>query len=375
MLNDITIAASKGGYSVAGIVVNGQTVDGNGYTLNVTNANDTYGSGIYITGGTVKNIVVKGAFRGIFTAGSSSDIVLDNVSFKNVVYTFNSDDGNGQYSVYATNCTFNGWTSFSNCHKEVVFTNCTFTKGSGYALCRPYNAAKFVGCTFTEGYKLDTSEVSGLVFNDCTYSDGLFYNGYNGAIFNGSVCVCTADELIAAINAAEDGATIYLAAGDYALRFTNNTSFNVNNLTIKGMGDVNLAISSSEAWYGRVQGSNVTFENIHFTSPVGATGKATYNKCIFDSWTICASSNKEETYFNSCVINGCLNTSTDFSSGDVYVKGCKIAMAEYSGSMTMNFENCQIGEVIIWNTNTNFTNCEITTLNDDNVTTATVIIR
>ena len=32
-------------------------------------------------------------------------------------------------------------------------------------------------------------------------------------------------------------------------------------------------------------------------------------------------------------------------------------------------------EVIIWNSNTNFTNCEITTLNDDNVTTATVIIK
>ena len=146
-------------------------------------------------------------------------------------------------------------------------------------------------------------------------------------------------------------------------------------MTIKGLGEVKLAISSTEVWYGRVQGSNVTFENIHFTSSVGATGKATYNNCIFDSWTICASSNNEETYYNNCTINGCLNTSTDLSSGDVYVKGCKIAMAEYSGSMTMNFENCQIGEVIIWNTNTNFTNCEITKLNDDNVTSATVTIK
>ena len=59
----------------------------------------------------------------------------------------------------------------------------------------------------------------------------------------------------------------------------------------------------------------------------------------------------------------------------VYVKGCEIAKAEYSGSMTVNFEDCEIGEVIIWNSNTNFTNCEITTLNKDNVTTATVIIK
>ena len=99
-----------------------------------------------------------------------------------------------------------------------------------------------------------------------------------------------------------------------------------------------------------------------------------YNNCIFDSWTICASSNNEKTYFNNCVINGCLNTSTDLSSGDVYVNDCKIAKAEYSGSMTMYFENCQIEEVIIWNSNTYFTNCDITKL-QENVTTATVIIR
>ena len=168
---------------------------------------------------------------------------------------------------------------------------------------------------------------------------------------------------------------VVLAEGDYALRFTNNTNFNLNDMTIKGLGDVNLAISSSEAWYGRVQGSNVTFENIHFTSSVGATGKATYNNCTFDDWAICASSNNEETTFNNCTINGCLNTSTDFSSGDVFVNNCKIAKAEYSGSMTMNFVDCQIDEIIIWNANTNLTNCQVTTLDNSNVTNATVTIK
>ena len=168
---------------------------------------------------------------------------------------------------------------------------------------------------------------------------------------------------------------VVLAEGDYALRFTNHTNFNLNDMTIKGLGDVNLAISSTEAWYGRVQGSNVTFENIHFTSSVGATGKATYNNCTFDSWTICASSNKEETTFNNCTINGCLNTSTDLSSGDVFVNNCKIAKAEYSGSMTMNFVDCQIDEIIIWNANTNLTNCQVTKLDNSNVTNATVTIK
>ena len=41
--------------------------------------------------------------------------------------------------------------------------------------------------------------------------------------------------------------------------------------------------------YFKSQGNNVVFENIHFTSAVGATGKATYNNCTFGSWAICAS--------------------------------------------------------------------------------------
>ena len=168
---------------------------------------------------------------------------------------------------------------------------------------------------------------------------------------------------------------VVLAEGNYALHFTNNTNFNLNDMTIEGLGNVNLSISSSEVWYGRVQGSNVTFENIHFTSSVGATGKATYNNCTFDDWTICASSNNEETTFNNCTINGCLNTSTDFSSGDVSVNNCQIAKAEYSGSMTMNFVDCQIDEIIIWNANTNLTNCQVTELDDSNVTNATVTIK
>ena len=192
----------------------------------------------------------------------------------------------------------------------------------------------------------------------------------------GNAIVYDANGLVAALEAKKDNGikAVILAEGDYALRFTNNTNFNLNDMTIKGLGNVNLSISSSEAWYGRVQGSNVTFENIHFTSSVGATGKATYNNCTFDSWAICASSNNEETTFNNCTINGCLNTSTDFSSGDVFVNNCKIAKAEYSGSMTMNFVDCQIDEIIIWNANTNLTNCEVTKLDVSNVTNATVTI-
>ena len=206
--------------------------------------------------------------------------------------------------------------------------------------------------------------------------------GYEVKVLGAAADGSDAQEVVKATNnaqlneAIQAGAkAVVLAEGNYALHFTNNTNFNLNDMTIEGLGNVNLSISSSEAWYGRVQGSNVTFENIHFTSSVGATGKATYNNCTFDDWTICASSNNEETTFNNCTINGCLNTSTDLSSGDVFVNNCEIAKAEYSGSMTMNFVNCQIGEIIIWNADTNLTNCQVTTLDTSNVTNATVTIK
>ena len=196
----------------------------------------------------------------------------------------------------------------------------------------------------------------------------------NNANFNGEAVLLVpktvkdSAELVEAIKNAVPGSELILEAGEYAVSFTNNTSFNVDGLTITGKDGAKLSVSSSEVWYGRVQGSGVTFENIHFTSSVGATGKATYNNCTFDDWAICASSNKEETYFNNCTINGTLNTSTDFSSGDVYVKDSTIAKADYSGSATMYFENCTIGELISYNMATELKNCTVTTLDDTHMT-------
>ena len=61
-MNDITVAASKGGYSKAGILQNkAQTIDGNGYTLTVTGAGATWDCAIYTNGGTIKNLTVAGA--------------------------------------------------------------------------------------------------------------------------------------------------------------------------------------------------------------------------------------------------------------------------------------------------------------------------
>ena len=126
---------------------------------------------IYTNGGIIRNLTVKGAWRGIFTAGQSADLHIDNVEFKNVIYTFNSDgkDLDPDYGVYVSNSKVNGWTSHSNMHTEVVYTNCSFGEGSGYKYCRPYGKTVFVGCTFCAGYTLDKSQTTDITLTDCIF--------------------------------------------------------------------------------------------------------------------------------------------------------------------------------------------------------------
>ena len=200
LLNDITVAATNGGYSKAGILQNkAQTIDGNGYTLTVTGAGDTWGCAIYTNGGLIKNLTVADAMRGIFTGGTSADLHIENVTFKNVAYTFNSDAGNKDYGVYVSNSNVNGWTSFTNGHKEVVFTDCSFAKGGGYAFCRPYNACVFENCKFSTDMEFDTTKTQDILFKGCTYGDTtittdnaaslktgnttFFYNGVGSVVF------------------------------------------------------------------------------------------------------------------------------------------------------------------------------------------------
>ncbi len=173
-VTDITVAATKGGYNKAGILQNkAQTIDGNGYTLTVTGAGATWDCAIYTNGGTIKNLTVKGAMRGIFTAGQSSDLNIENVVFKNVIYTFNSDGKMpaNPFGVYVSDSVVNGWTSHSNMHSEVVYTNCSFGEGSGYKYCRPYGKTEFVNCTFCAGYTVDQSQTTEITFTDCTFEE------------------------------------------------------------------------------------------------------------------------------------------------------------------------------------------------------------
>ena len=175
--NDIKIdpASMSNAYGTTGINVKyGQTIDGAGYTLNIKGAGGTWDSGINTTGGLIKNLTVTGSFRGIFinhTSDHSEKVVLENVTVggNGTVYTISCDQGLYQ-TIEATNCTFNGWTSFAKTAGEAKFVNCNFGEGSGYKYCRPYSNTEFVGCTFCPGYAVDTTRAT-ITFTDCTWEE------------------------------------------------------------------------------------------------------------------------------------------------------------------------------------------------------------
>ena len=177
LTDDISNPAGSGGYGVAGLTVAGGVLDGNGHTLTITGANGTWDTGVYHRGGTIKNLTVGGSFRGIFTAGCSSDINVENVVIDNVCYCFSSDTANPNYSVNFKNVVLNGWTSFTSGYKSVNFTDCTFSQGTGgykYAYCRPYQATTFTNCDFNDGatdtYAIDSDCGVVLTFVNCRYN-------------------------------------------------------------------------------------------------------------------------------------------------------------------------------------------------------------
>ena len=168
--NDIKIdpANMSNAYGTTGInIKNLQTLNGNGFILDVKGAGGTWDSGINITGGTIKNITVTGSFRGIFINHNSEKagkVYLENVTTDGTVYTISCDQGTGN-GLEATNCTFKGWTSFAATIGEVKFTNCVFGKGSGYNYSRPYAPTTYINCSFEEGHVIDPR--AEIILYDC----------------------------------------------------------------------------------------------------------------------------------------------------------------------------------------------------------------
>ena len=178
LTDDLTFSASNtaanSGYGATGVSVNGGVLDGNGNTLTVNDAWNTWDCAVNVKGGTIKNLTINSAMRGIFMGSATADVYIDNVVIDGTVYAFNSDGGSKNYGVYISNSTLNGWTSFSDVHKEVVFTNCYFGEGSGYAFLNAYQSVTFTNCEFEQGFKVNPANTTTyLTFENCTYNGTL----------------------------------------------------------------------------------------------------------------------------------------------------------------------------------------------------------
>ena len=271
LANDITATATQStGYGKAGIVVEaGDVLDGNGKTLTINGANATWDCVIAMKGGEVRNLTIAGAMRGVFMPGANGDVVIDNCKFQDVIYTFNSDGGSKDYTVTIKNTELNGWTSFSDAHKDVVFDTCTFAKGNGYAYCRPYQATTFNNCSFSGDFEIDCAQANDnkLAFNDCTYNGqaitsenafGLFGDGskvlVNSVPVNYTKVAKIGDSYYADLQAALDAA----AAG-------------TGNVTVEILSDIDLTgtawnpvtVSASGYPFVTVNGNNKTIKGLN----------------------------------------------------------------------------------------------------------------
>ncbi len=181
LTEDIKIdpANMSNAYGTTGInIKNGQTINGNGCTIDIQGAGGTWDSGINTTGGLIKDVTVTGSFRGIFINHNSTHserVVLDNVTIDGTTYTISCDQGMNQ-GLTATDSTFNGWTSYAATLGEAEFINCNFGEGNGYAFCRPYAPTTFTNCNFEAGYKMDPR--AAVTLENC-YLDGVLITADN----------------------------------------------------------------------------------------------------------------------------------------------------------------------------------------------------
>lgn len=172
--SDITVPStqlgSESGYGKSGLAqTQGGIIDGNGNTISVQGATGTWDATIYTKGGTIRNAEITGGFRGIFIAGATEDIIIDNVIINPIAYPINCDSGNGK-NLIVTNSTLNGWTSYAGTLASAEFTNCNFGSNGSYAYLRPYCATTLTNCEFSDGFELDATRTSEITLVNCTYN-------------------------------------------------------------------------------------------------------------------------------------------------------------------------------------------------------------
>ena len=317
--NDIKIdpATQSNAYGATGLnVKKGNSIFGNGYTLDIKGAGGTWDSGINTTGGLIQDLKVTGSFRGIFVnhnSDYSETVVLENVTIEGTTYTISCDQGLGQ-NLEAYNSTFNGWTSYAATIGEVKFTDCEFGYGSGYKFCRPYAPTTFVGCNFCEGYTVDPR--AAVSFENCTLA------GEPLTVENIAKLTSNRDKVLVndlkpyAEGVGTDTEGAYCIAGKAGMFwFANEVNVNknaFNGQVVKLAGDIDL---NNEVW-----------------TPVGQTGVATFNG-VFDgqNYTISNLNINSEDQTGAYYSSGLFDWVETHSEGRGHIKNVKIDGAAITG--------------------------------------------
>ena len=373
LFGDITVSAKEtnanSSYGATGVQVTaGAVLDGQGHTLTVNDAWGTWDCVVNANGGTIKNLTVNGAMRGIFMGGATADVYIDNVIFNNVIYTFNSDGGNKNYGVYLSNCTLNGWTSHSDVHKEVVYTNCSFGEGNGYKFCRPYGATSFVGCDFCKGFEIEA--IGKITFENCTI-DGVALtaanvatlvtsklanvtsvNGYTQVdglwINEGTAIVTSPDKVEAALDNTAIN-TLYLNEGEYTIEVY--TNFPVKeSLTIIGTEGTKVKFANQQV--RMPQCKNFTIENCEilrmatkswghlvFGSGDSADGVYTVSNCTFNGV------GTQGIYINENTSGATYNIINCMFNGDFGGEGAVVIQNNENVNFTLNVTGCTFNDI------------------------------
>lgn len=166
------------------IVMNGGSLNGNGNTVNGAEITERVNCAITSTGGTVENLNIIGAPRGLGTGSSgqyllSEDLIVNNVYIDEGTYAINIGGGNG-HQLLVSDSTLYGWSSYSGL-SLAVFEGCTFGQGqTDYAYLRAYDATDFIDCQFEEGFKLgvnssgfENGEGFTITLTNCYYGNRL----------------------------------------------------------------------------------------------------------------------------------------------------------------------------------------------------------
>ena len=182
-LNNVAVDTKAPYGNYYGVAQNGGVFDGGNnvldFDMGTRNSDGKYDNyGIMTSGGTIQNVTITGVFRGIVIMNPAQDLYVDNVTIgdDDVCYAINTAEGNGQHSVYVSNSTIKGWSSFGTAVKDLTFTNCTFAQGTYYnnvygRLVKPYVTALFDGCEFCNKAYLDLSALQAdqvVTLKNCT---------------------------------------------------------------------------------------------------------------------------------------------------------------------------------------------------------------